>query len=130
MSRGLLDTSIFIAGEQGRPIGDLPEELAVSVVTLGELELGVLAADDEGARRRRARTLARARTAVPVPVSETTMAAFAHLVHDCRAGGIRPNALDALIAATGVDRGLPVFTQDEDFERMADAHPRLAVERV
>lgn len=46
--RALLDTSFFVATEQGRPIGDAAEvtDTAVSVVTLAELTLGVLVADD------------------------------------------------------------------------------------
>ncbi len=121
---------MFIAREQDRPLGRLPEELAVSVVTLAELELGVLAAGDPEARSRRADTLALARAADPLPIGEATMAAFAHLVHDCRAWGRRPKVLDALIAATAVEQGLPVVTQDDDFTDMAEAHARLLVERV
>lgn len=130
MSRGLLDTSVFIAREQERSLGELPDELAVSVVTLGELELGVLAAEDREARARRADTLALARGADPVPIGEATMTAFAHLVHDCRASGVRPKVLDALIAATAVEQGLPVITQDDDFTAIARAHARLTVDRV
>ena len=37
---GLLDTSVFIAREGGRPLGELPARVTVSVITLGELELG------------------------------------------------------------------------------------------
>jgi hypothetical protein len=33
--------------------------------------------------------------------------------------------LDALVATTGVEHGLPVVTQDEDFAAMASAHPAL-----
>jgi hypothetical protein len=43
---GLLDTSVFIARETERPLGELPEHVAVSVVTIGELQLGVLNARD------------------------------------------------------------------------------------
>ena len=73
MSRGLLDTSVFIAREQRRPLGPLPDELAVSVVTIGELELGVLAAVDPDQRARRADTLALARAADPIAVTEAVM---------------------------------------------------------
>lgn len=130
MSRGLLDTSVFIAREQARPLGAMPKEIAVSVVTLGELELGVLSAEHGDARARRASTLSTARAADPVPIVEATMTAFAALVHDCREAGLRPKTLDALIAATAIEQGLPVVTQDDDFEGMARAHERLTVERV
>ena len=127
---GLLDTSVFIAREQSRPLRALPEQVAVSVVTIGELELGVLAASDPEARARRADTLALARAADPIPVSEAVMGAFARLVHDCRGADARPSVLDALIAATGIEHGLPVVTQDTGFRAMAAAHPALVVEEV
>lgn len=130
MTRGLADTSIFIARESGRRLGELPSELAVSVVTIGELELGMLAAADQETRARRADTLELARAADPIPVGEPVMSAFARLVHDCRQAGARPRLLDALIAATAVQHGLPVVTQDADFSTIAAAHPRLEVLRV
>ncbi len=53
MSRGLLDTSVFIAREgRGLDASALPDEVAVSVVTYGELRAGVLAASDLSARSR------------------------------------------------------------------------------
>ena len=79
VSRGLLDTSVFIAREQARPLGTLPDELAVSVITIGELELGVLAATDAEQRERRAGTLELARAADPIAVTESVMGAFARL---------------------------------------------------
>jgi len=130
VSRGLLDTSVFIAREQARPLEPLPREVAVSVVTLGELELGVMAAPDRRVRARRASTLSLARAADPIPVVEATMTAFASLVHACRRAGLCPKVLDALIAATAVEQGLPLVTQDDDFEAMAGAHEGLTVERV
>lgn len=130
MSRGLLDTSVFVAREQQRPLRDLPDEAAISVVTIGELELGVLAAGDHDIRSQRADTLALARAADPIPVSEAVMSAFARLVHDCRGAARRPKILDALIAATAVAHGLPVITQDDGFDALASAHPALVVHRV
>lgn len=130
MSRGLLDTSVFIATEGGRPVGALPAEGAISVVTIGELELGVLAAGSDAVRARRAQTLALARTADPIPVTEATMSHFARLVHACRSAGTRPTVLDAIIAATALQHGLPVFTQDADFDLIATAHSGLDVRRV
>jgi predicted nucleic acid-binding protein len=130
MTRALADTSVFIAREDGRPLGALPSELAVSVVTIGELELGVLAAADAETRARRADTLALARGADPIPVGEPVMSAFARLVHDCRQAGLRPRVLDALIAATAVEHGLPVVTQDADLAAIARAHLPLTIIRV
>lgn len=132
VTAGLLDTSVFVAGEAGRPLGELPERVAVSAVTLGELQLGVLAATDRATRARRGDTLALARTADPVPVTEATMEAWARLVIDCRREGIHKlvKLTDALIAASAIERGLPVVTQDGDFDRIARAHQPLDVLRV
>jgi len=130
VTRGLLDTSVFIAREQSRRLGALPDELAVSVVTIGELEIGVLAALTADQRAQRAETLALARSADPIAITESVIGAFARLIHDCRQAGVRPKILDALIASTAIDHGLPVVTQDDDFAAMARAHPALVVQQV
>jgi predicted nucleic acid-binding protein len=129
---GLLDTSVFIARESGRPLGDLPNQVAVSVVSIGELQLGVLAAADDRSRARRADTLALARAADPMPISEAVMTTWAKLVADCRTAGIQRTVklTDALIAATAVEHGLPVVTQDDDYNQMAEAHAALSVVMV
>ena len=121
---GLLDTSVFIARESGRPLGELPERVAVSVVSIGELQLGVLAAADPGTRSRRA--------ADPLPISEAVMSSWARLVADCRAANVHRvvKLMDALIAATAIEHGLAVITQDDDFDQMARAHAPLQVVKV
>ena len=126
---GLVDTSVFIAHEDGRPIGELPPRVAVSVVTIGELHLGVLSATDEDVRARRADTLTLARSAEPIPITEAIMGSWARLVADCRAAGIHRSVriADSLIAATAVEHGLPVITLDRDFEALAAAHGPLHV---
>lgn len=129
---GLLDTSVFIARETERPLGELPEHVAVSVVTIGELQLGVLHATDADSRARRADTLALARTADPIPISEAIMVAWARLVADCRKAGIHRTIklTDSLIAATAVEHALHIVTQDDDYDRIAGAHPQLQVLKV
>lgn len=132
-SIGLLDTSVFIARETERPVGgELPDRVAVSVITIGELQLGVLNAADTTSRARRADTLALARTADPIPISEAIMVSWARLVADCRAAGIHSmvKLTDALIAATAVEHGLAVVTQDDDYDRIAAAHAPLRVIKV
>ena len=128
-SVGLLDTSVFIAREDGRPLGALPERVVVSVVTIGELQLGVLGTKGVDIRARRADTLALARAADPLPISEAVMGTWARLVADCRKAGIQRaiKLTDSLIAATAIEHGLPVVTQDRDFTRVAEAHPELMV---
>jgi predicted nucleic acid-binding protein len=129
---GLLDTSVFIAREVERTLGELPARVMISVVTIGELELGVLSAADANSRARRGNTLSLAKTAEPVPITESVMGAWARLVVDCRAAGIvrTVKLTDALIAATAIDLGWPVVTQDDDYEQMARAHRALHVVKV
>ncbi len=123
---------MFIAQEAERPLGELPARVAVSVMTIGELELGVLSASSAAARARRGDTLSLARTAEPVPISESVMGAWARLVMDCRTAGIQRTVklIDALIAATAIDLGLPVVTQDDGYDQMARAHQALRVLKV
>lgn len=129
---GLADTSVFIAHESGRPLGALPARIAVSVVTIGELQLGVLAATDRETRARRAGTLDLARRSDPIPVNEAVMTSWARLTRTCAEAGVarRVKALDALIAATAIEHGLAVVTQDADFDLIAAAEPNLDLIRV
>lgn len=129
---GLADTSVFIARESGRPVGALPRRVAVSVVTVGELQLGVLAATDRETRARRAGTLALARRSDPIPISEAVMSGWAQITQACAAAGFarKVKLVDSLIAATAVEHGLAVVTQDDDFELIAVAHPALDVIKV
>ena len=115
---GLLDTSVFVARESGRPLAALPDEGRVSVVTVAELRIGVLVAEDPAIRARRMRTLSAVEALDPLPVDDGAARAFAEIVADGRRRGRRPRILDALIAATAVSHGMPVYTQDSDFEEM------------
>ena len=126
-AQGLLDTSVFIAREAGRPLGDLPEAPAVSVITVAELHLGVLMAQGASIRARRLRTLTAVQSAFePLPIDSEVTRTFAELVAEARRHGKRPKIMDTWIAATAVAHGLPVYTQDEDF----GAIPQVRVLRV
>lgn len=123
---------MFIARESGRPLGELPDRVAVSVLTIGELRLGVLNAQEEDIRALRAETLSLARAADPLPVSEAVTTAWATMVSDCRRAGVHRTVklVDALIAATAIEHGLPIVTQDSDYDQIARAHPALQVYKV
>jgi predicted nucleic acid-binding protein len=129
---GLLDTSVFIARETERPLGELPDRVAVSVVTIGELQLGILNAGDDTTRARRADTLALARAADPIPIGEAIMVTWARLVSASKAAGVHRTIklTDTLIAATAIEHGLPVVTQDNDYDQLARAYPDLQVLNV
>jgi predicted nucleic acid-binding protein len=120
--RGLLDTSVFIAGEEGRAVAVdlLPDEAAISVVTVAELELGVHMATADDTRARRLRTLEAAqRTYVALPIDQRVASAFAEIVASGRRSGRRAKVTDAWIAATARAHGVPVYTQDDDFDLLA-----------
>lgn len=92
----------------------------------------MLNAGDSATRARRADTLALARAADPIPVSEAVMVSWARLVADCRAAGVHRavKLIDALIAATAIEHGLPVVTQDTDFDQIGRACRALSVIKV
>jgi len=120
--RGLLDTSVFIADEHGRDldVGQLPDEAAISVVTLAELELGVHMAASEQARGQRLRTLRGTQaTYVALPADAAVASAFAEIVAIARRAGRRPKVQDAWIAATARANAVAVYTQDGDFDELA-----------
>src|SRR5437764_280246 len=120
MSRAIADTSVFIAREAGRPLGDLPDEIAVSVVTAAELELGVLRATDPTARAARLRTLARVRSEYPLlHIEEMTASCFARIADEELRAGRKLRRHDAWIAATALQHNAAVVTQDADFGAFA-----------
>ena len=117
LSRGLADTSLFIAQEVGRPICEqsVPDELAVSVITIGELRAGVLVAADVTTRDRRLCTLAAAQRLQPVPIDEMVAATWARLRVTLRDRRLSMPVNDSWIAATAMTLGVAVVTQDHDF---------------
>jgi predicted nucleic acid-binding protein len=115
--RAILDTSVFIAREQQRPLGELPDEVAVSVVTLSELRHGVLAAEDHALRAIRLSTLETARRiGRPLPIDEAVGDELARLRVALEAGGRAMKVMDAWIAATAIAHQASVCTQDADFD--------------
>jgi len=128
VSEGIADTSVFIASESGRPLNEdrLPESIGVSVITIGELRAGVLSAADIETLNRRLRTLAGALTLNPIPIDEAVAEAWAVLRVRLRDAQVRMPVNESWIAATALSRGIPVVTQDDDY----DGIPGLAVVRV
>ena len=117
MSRGVVDTTVFIARESGRSLDTeaVPDEMAVSVVTIGELRAGVLAAGDLQTRDRRLATLTEALTLDPIPVDDSVAEAWARLRVLLRDTGQRMPVNDSWIAATAMALRVPVVTQDDDY---------------
>jgi predicted nucleic acid-binding protein len=116
LSRAIADTSIFIAQETGRELGELPEQIAVSVITAAELELGVLRATDPNARAIRLSTLSRVQATYPLlPIDAETASCFARIASAERSRGRRLRRHDTWIAATALRHGVAIVTQDVDF---------------
>lgn len=126
--RGLADTSVFIARETGRPIDveAMPDRLAVSVITIGELRAGVLAATETVIRDRRLDTLTAALSLEPIPIDVKVANAWARLRVALRDAGVRIPLNDSWIAATAMALDVPIVTQDDDFPALAE----LSVIRV
>jgi predicted nucleic acid-binding protein len=129
--RGLLDTSVFVANESGRPLDEslLPAEGAISPITVAELHVGVLAARDVDTRARRLATLESIADVETLPIDNAVAASWALLRIHLAEAGRRLNVNDLWIAATALAHGIPVITQDDDFEPV-DGVSALAVIRV
>jgi predicted nucleic acid-binding protein len=121
VSRGLLDTSVFIAREErGLDTARIPDEVAVSVVTYGELRAGVLAATDLAVRSRRLSTLQAVADLEPLPIDTAVADAWATLRLLLAEAGRRVNVNDTWIAATALAHDVPVVSQDADYEILAE----------
>ena len=123
----LIDTSVLIGWENDRFDKDkLPAAVSVSVITVAELRLGVLMATSLDARARRMATLRLAESLEPLPVDDAAADAWTVLVASLRNAGRKAPVNDSWIAATAIARGMPVATQDDDYDGM----PGLSVIRL
>jgi len=120
-SRAVIDTSVFIAIEQGRPLRHeaIPESGAISIVTKAELRAGILAASDIATRDRRLDTLDAVAGIVVLPVDEQVARAWAQMRAYLAAAKRRVNINDMWIAATAAAHEIPVLTQDGDFDALS-----------
>ncbi len=129
--RGMIDTSVVIDLERVDP-GELPEELAVSAVTLAELAVGPHATGDAEERARRQDRLQRTETTFdPLPFDAAAARAFGRIYAVVIAGGRKARgrrALDLLIAATALAAELPLYTRNpDDFKGLAAVLETYAV---
>lgn len=130
MTGYLVDTSVFVAAEQGRSLGSAPDGQArISVATLTELGVGVRRASNASLRQLRETTLARAMRFVALPYDEAVADRLADLLATARSTKRRAGAMDAIVAATALVHGLTVWTQDRDFDILCAITPELLVQR-
>ncbi|MEI2638729.1 MAG: type II toxin-antitoxin system VapC family toxin [Microthrixaceae bacterium] len=129
---GILDTSALLL--LGRLDPDLlPEEPLITAVTLAELSVGPLVASSESERAARQAHLQAAEADFdPLPFDAAAARSFGLVAASLRRAGRKPaaRAYDAMIAATAVANGLPVYTcNPRDFsgidslDVIAVAHP-------
>jgi predicted nucleic acid-binding protein len=126
----LADTSVFVAAEQRREIGEPPAgDSRISVATLTQLIVGARRVADEPLRVLREATLARARASVALPYDEPVAEQLGELLATARSAGRRAGAMDVIIAATALTHRLRVWTQDDDFDVLAELAAKLRVHK-
>ncbi|HKA69552.1 MAG TPA: type II toxin-antitoxin system VapC family toxin [Actinomycetes bacterium] len=126
--RAVADTSVMVGVETGRiKVAEFAEySWAVSAVTLGELRLGVLQASSPEIASVRLSTYELARRFDPLPIDERVSDAWAVLVASLRVEGRKLPINDSWIAATAIANGVPVVTQDADYDDV----PKLTVIKI
>jgi predicted nucleic acid-binding protein len=112
--RGLLDTSVVVDHDVLDP-ARLPDESAISAVTLAELAAGPHATADEQERARRQDRLQWAATTWdPIPFDAEAARTYGRVFAATKAAGrsSRTRLADLLIAATAAANGLPLYTRN------------------
>jgi tRNA(fMet)-specific endonuclease VapC len=112
-ARGILDTSTLILLPQLADASALPAEPLITAVTLAELSVGPLVARDDRERAARQAHLQQAEADFdPLPFDAQAARAFGQVAASLRRAGRKTaaRAYDAMIAATAVAHGLPVYT--------------------
>jgi tRNA(fMet)-specific endonuclease VapC len=110
---GLLDTSALLAIRRLPDVSSLPDVALISAVTLAELSVGPLVAADEAERARRLAQVQQAEADFdPIPFDAAAARAFGLVASAYRRSGRKPAArsFDAMIAATAIANGLPLYT--------------------
>lgn len=117
---GLLDTSALLALSRLPDASSLPGVALISAVTLAELSVGPLVASDDAERARRLAQVQQAEADFdPLPFDAAAARAFGVVASSYRRSGRKPAArsFDAMIAATAIANGLPLYTANpSDFE--------------
>ncbi|MCE7868802.1 type II toxin-antitoxin system VapC family toxin [bacterium CPR1] len=111
---GLLDTSVIVDHDRVDP-ALLPDESAISAVTLAELAAGPHATGDEQEKARRQDRLQwAAATWEPLPFDSQAARLYGRVFAATRAAGrsSRTRLADLLIASTAAANGLPLYTRN------------------
>ena len=115
---GLLDTSTLLLAGRLEP-DQLPDQARISAITLAELSVGPLVTDDPAEQARRTAHVQQAEADFdPIPFDAEAARAFGQVAASLRRSGrtTTARAMDALIAATAIANGFPLYTTNpEDF---------------
>lgn len=115
----LIDTSVLVGTHD---VGELTDDWAISVVTVGELEAGILIAGDEAARARRLALLTAVLAEAPaLPIDRHVAARYGEL----RARSGRRPSNDLWIAATALAHDFTLVTADEQQASLPRVRSRL-----
>ncbi|HEU4706659.1 MAG TPA: PIN domain-containing protein [Solirubrobacterales bacterium] len=127
---GLLDTSVLVAAEEGRSLRAeaLPASAAISIVTVGELRAGILAAPDVHSRDRRLYTLERISGTTILSVDHRVAQTWAGMRAYLAASGKKVGGNDLWIAATAAAAEMPVVTQDRAFYVLSGVNGLTVIE--
>ena len=111
---GLLDTSVVVSLGGITDAADLPSRCFVSAITLAELSVGPLVARNDVDRIARQSVLQQVEADFdPIPFDAAAARAFGRVAAQLRASGRKTaRASDALIAATAVAHGFPLYTRN------------------
>ncbi|HVA86648.1 MAG TPA: type II toxin-antitoxin system VapC family toxin [Candidatus Saccharimonadales bacterium] len=110
---GLLDTSTLLLLPRIADPSVLPDVPLISAITLAELSAGPLVTDDEAERARRLAHVQQAEADFDaIPFDAAGARAFGQVAASLRRSGRKraARAFDALIAATAIANGLPLYT--------------------
>lgn len=113
-TRGVLDTSVVVDLDDIDP-ASLPEESAITAITLAELAAGPLAAQDDQERARRQDRLQwAAATWDALPFDAEAARAYGRVFAATKAAGrtSRSRLADLLIASTAAANGLALYTRN------------------
>ena len=117
MTSGLLDTSVIISWDDPEVLDVLPDEAAVSAITMAELAAGPhLASTSAESARRQVRLQQVEASFAPLVFDAAAARSYGQVVAAVTANGrsLRSRIADLLIAATAHANGLALYTRNPD----------------